>query len=66
MAELTPAGHDPDAYGLLARALQPHVEDHWQIALHVFATLHDAGLRLVPSDQRALTRALYADGDGGE
>ena len=63
MPELTQAGHDPQAYTLLARALEPYVEDHWQIALHVFATLHDAGLRLVPSDQRALLGALY-DGDG--
>lgn len=59
MAELTPAGHDPEAYTLIARALEPYVEDHWQIAVHVFATLHDAGLRLVPSDQRALLAAQY-------
>lgn len=64
MAEVTRAGHDPEAYTLLARALEPYVEDHWQIALHVFATLHDAGLRLVPSDERALIRALHNDGPG--
>jgi hypothetical protein len=62
MPELTPAGHDPEAYTLLAQALKPYVDDPWKVAGSVFATLHDAGLRLVPSDQRALIRALYNDG----
>lgn len=59
--ELTPAGHDPQAYTLLAQALKPHVSDPWDVALNVFATLHDAGLRLVPSDERALKAALWGE-----
>lgn len=62
MPEVTAAGHDPEACALLALALKPHVDDPWEVAVDVFSTLHDAGLRLVPSDQRALTRALYSDG----
>lgn len=63
MGELTPAGHDPEAYSILVAALRPHLDDAATIAVNVFATLHDAGLRLVPSDERALKRALYSDGE---
>lgn len=63
MSEVTAAGHDPEACALLALALRAHVDDPWKVAVDVFGTLHDAGLRLVPSDQRALIRALHNDGD---
>lgn len=50
---LTQAGHDPEALTILVGALTPSVEDteRFRIAVDIFGVLHDAGLRLVPTDE---------------
>ena len=55
MAELTQAGHDPGAYEVIRQALiRTYVPEHdpGQNAAHLFAYIHDAGLRLVPAQVR--------------
>ena len=52
MTERTEAGHDPQALMVLTGAIRPHVlGDPFPVAVGVFATLHDAGLRLVSVDE---------------